>query len=64
MASFALIKELYEKTDKNGNGYPAMIVIGRGNLKSVTRMNIRQKFGDSKITANLRKTVWLKLSTR
>ena len=28
MASFALIKELYEKTDKNGNGYLDMIVIG------------------------------------
>ena len=28
MASYAMIKELREKTDKNGNGYLDMIVIG------------------------------------
>lgn len=28
MASFALIKELYEKTDKNSNGYLDLVIIG------------------------------------
>lgn len=28
MASYAMIKELREKTDKNGNGYLDLVVIG------------------------------------
>ena len=28
MASFAYIKELFEKKDKNGNGYLDLLVIG------------------------------------
>ena len=55
MASFAYIKELFEKKDKNGNGYLDLLVIGSDKKEypaSLTTM------------VSLKKTTLWKLNTR
>ena len=57
MASFAYIKELFEKKDKNGNGYLDLLVIGSD------KRNILPRFGSLTTTVSLKKTTLWKSNT-
>ena len=57
MASFAYIKELFEKKDKNGNGYLDLLVIGSDKKEYPAR------FGSLTTTVSLKKTTLWKLNT-